>query len=454
MIQNLMLLVSLSLSFSQPSLSAETSTNYHPKHLFIKMQQGQSLVQNSLIIKSKKIIPDLYLVETFDAAQLKSALDKNKKVKYTSLDYKAKKRKKPELQWLNLSLNLDLQQTNNESFLFNDPELFHQWSLNSHTGINMDEAYEKLPHNNPQEVIVAVVDTGVDYSHEDLHSVMWTNSKEIPNDGIDNDKNGYVDDIYGINLIQKDKDGKATKLDIPTEWHGTHVAGVIGASQNNKLGIVGVANKVKIMSIQTVPDGEDDDELDSDVVEAFLYAAHNGAKVINCSFGKEDPDSSGAVKEVIESLGQSHDVLFVVSSGNDSVGEENLWYNIDRQPTYPASYDSQNIIVVASTTPTAEVSEFSNIGSVSVDIGAPGSDIQSTITGNKYELASGTSMAAPHVSGVAAMLWSYFPKLKSSEIKDIMMKSATRAPKLKNKFVSGGIVSLKSSLDRAAKQSK
>lgn len=454
MIRNLLVLLALSLFFSQHGFAAERTPKFHPHHLFIKMKPNQPLIKSAQITKAKELISGLYLVETKDALELKTALSQNKKIEYTSLDFKAKKRKKPQLLWPNLNFNLQFSNNISDSPLFNDPENKQQWSYNSTTGINVDEAYENLPKTQPQEIIVAVVDTGVDYSHEDLNTVMWINSKEIPNDGVDNDNNGYIDDIYGIDLIHRSKDGQAGQLSIPTEWHGTHVAGIIGAVQNNKLGIAGIANKVKIMSIQTVPDGEDDDELDSDVVEAFLYAAHNGAKVINCSFGKEDPDKTGAVKDVIDSLSQSHDILFVVSSGNDSVGEENLWYNIDRHPTYPASYTSENIIVVASTTPTAEVSEFSNIGEQSVDIGAPGSDIFSTITGNQYAESSGTSMAAPHVSGVAAMLWSYFPKLKALEIKDIMMKSVTRAPKLKNKFVSGGIVSLKSSLERAAGQKK
>jgi subtilisin family serine protease len=275
---------------------------------------------------------------------------------------------------------------------------------------------------------------------------MWVNEKEIPGNGIDDDNNGYIDDIHGINTLVRDAQGRATMNTMASHWHGTHVAGTIAATQNNGVGIAGVANNVKIMAIRTVPD--DADELDSDIVEGFLYATKMGAKVINCSFGKKVNEGGMVVRDTINAISKKG-VLVVISAGNDSMGPFS-WHNNDVNPKYPASFDSANTLVIASTTSSGSFSSFSNIGPMTVDVGSPGSNIYSTINNNKYSMASGTSMAAPNASGVAAMVMGYYPTLKNSTVKKILMDTVTPVPEFQGKILSGGRLNLKAALEQAA----
>jgi subtilisin family serine protease len=312
--------------------------------------------------------------------------------------------------------------------------------------MSVTEAYDKLPSASAEEVIVAVVDTGVDHNHEDLKDIMWTNEKEIAGNGIDDDNNGYIDDIHGINTLVRDAQGNATMDTMAGHWHGTHVSGTIAATQNNGIGITGVASNVKIMAIRTVPN--DSDELDSDIVEAYKYAAKNGARLINCSFGKQVNEGGMVVRDVIDEIGKKYNTLVIASAGNDSTGPFN-WHNNDLKPKYPASFDSENLLVIASTTSSGSLSSFSNIGIKTVDLAAPGSNIYSTINGNKYGMASGTSMASPNATGVAAMILGYNPKLSATELKAVLMKSSTPVAAFKAQIVSGGRVNLKAALSKA-----
>ncbi|MFA5583367.1 MAG: S8 family peptidase, partial [Bacteriovoracaceae bacterium] len=310
-------------------------------------------------------------------------------------------------------------------------------------GMSVTKVYENLPPWMPEEVIVAVIDTGVDYRHEDLKNVMWTNPGEIPGDGIDNDGNGYVDDIYGINTVTRTRfTRKATTDPMAGHWHGTHVAGTIAAEINNGLGIAGIAHNVKIMAIRSVPDSGH--ESDSSIIESLLYAAKNGAKIINCSFGKPKTQSF-AVRDVINSI----EALVVAAAGNNSIGPIR-WHDIDSKPQYPASFDSPNLLTVTSTTERGELSSFSNIGKISVDIAAPGSNIFSTVNNNKYSSSSGTSMAAPNATGVAAMVLGYFPELSPQELKDLLMKSSKHSKSLEGKIRTPGIINLSNALESAS----
>jgi subtilisin family serine protease len=207
-----------------------------------------------------------------------------------------------------------------------------------------------------------------------------------------------------------------------------------------------VASNVKIMAIRTVPN--DSDELDSDIVEAYKYAAKNGARLINCSFGKQVNEGGMVVRDVIDEIGKKYNTLVIASAGNDSTGPFN-WHNNDLKPKYPASFDSENLLVIASTTSSGSLSSFSNIGIKTVDLAAPGSNIYSTINGNKYGMASGTSMASPNATGVAAMILGYNPKLSATELKAVLMKSSTPVAAFKAQIVSGGRVNLKSALSKA-----
>lgn len=242
-------------------------------------------------------------------------------------------------------------------------------------------------------VTVAVIDTGVDYTHEDLRSNIWTNTKEIPDNGIDDDGNGYVDDVYGVDMVA----GSGSGMD--DQGHGTHVAGIIAAANNN-IGIVGLAYNVKIMPIKAgMASGYFHQ---SKIAQAILYAYENGADVINMSFGGNA--SSIAVQDALETAYTR--CILVAAAGNDGLanGEPSA-------ATYPAALSY--VMGVMSVDEFGVESDFTNYDSVAYnsveyEVYAPGSQILSTIPGNRYATWSGTSMAAPYVSAMAALLRSYY----------------------------------------------
>lgn len=441
-------------------------------------------------------------------------------------------------------------------------------------GMSVNKAYsEIIKHKKGETVIVAVIDSGVDIDHEDLNDVIWVNEDEIPNNGKDDDKNGYIDDINGWNflgdgyyeqlefvriLAERDTSSpdynrakteydeeyqkylgyktqydqilqqvsgadekvsahlnkkdytKAEVNEIKTEnetllqavnilkyvyslevesvsefkkeinkgldefndrlnynlnktykgrvngdnpddlttkyygngnvkpqqkseSHGTHVSGIIAAKRNNKKGINGIANNVKIMSIRSTPRG---DEYDKDVALAIRYAVDNGASIINTSFGKYYSPHSDWVREAITYAGEK-DVLIVNAAGNDS-------QNIDEKDVYPndavgvGPEVSNTFISVGALEPkygSGLLASYSNYGKVNVDVFAPGSKIYSTTPENEYQEQGGTSMAAPAVAGVAALIRSYYPKLKAAQVKQILMDSGLP---IKTKVIVGG----------------
>ena len=429
-------------------------------------------------------------------------------------------------------------------------------------GMSIDRAYNEIIKNKKgTTVIVAVIDSGIDIDHEDLQGVIWTNTKEIPGNGIDDDNNGYVDDVHGWNFLGdgydeqleyvrllasgntshpryaeakaerqseydkyvgiktnyeqflqqiKNADDALTKetkkenyteedvnalstnnqtlqqyiaiakyvysmdfdslkdakkdiseglVDIidrlnynlnidfrgrktgdnpddmvekfygnnnvkpvkPSESHGTHVAGIIAAVRNNGKGGNGVANNVKIMSLRAVPNG---DEYDKDIALAIRYAADNGAKVMNFSFGKHYSPHSEWVRDAIV-YAASKDILIVNAAGNEGL-------NLDTKDVYPndaignGPEVADNFISVGSLDSkygSGMVSSFSNYGKINVDIFAPGGEIYSTIPGNEYKSLGGTSMAAPAVAGIAALIRSQYPKLTAPQVKKAILDS-------------------------------
>ena len=491
-------------------------------------------------------------------------------------------------------------------------------------GISTEKAYkELLLKMKASPVIVAVIDGGIDEEHEDLKSVMWVNEKEIPANSIDDDNNGYVDDIYGWNFIGsakgnihhdnmelirfinkfspkyasalnstpfnvaerkefqlyqkliaeymdklqsaqmglqnttmirkyldevlsalntatpsleelssfkptndmqervikfikpelKDKNFKEFYEELvdgikyydtqvkyqlnvdfdprkdsvgddylnsnerfygnnditgPDADHGTHVAGIIGAIRSNSLGIKGVSDQVKIMGIRIVPDG---DERDKDVANSIRYAVDNGAKILNMSFGKAYSWDKKVVDDAIR-YAVSKGVLLVHAAGNDSK-------NIDKTDNFPSKFytDSSGVkmgtaeawIEVGATSWINDenlVATFSNFGAKTVDVFAPGVKINSTMPGSTYKDNDGTSMAAPVVSGLAALIWAYYPKFTAVEIKDIIMNSVTKVQQkvkiiedddnkrvyLNEISISGGVVNAYNALQLAAKR--
>ena len=431
-------------------------------------------------------------------------------------------------------------------------------------GMSIDKAYGQIIKNRKgKKVVVAVVDSGIDIEHEDLDEVLWTNTGERPNNGKDDDGNGYVDDIHGYNFLgesyneqleyarmlrlnigdasarakarllldkeypeavqnkqqyeqilqvvknadeavrkalgkdiyskedlqsiekkseqmqqniavlnqmfsygddipsvidelnegityfteqvnynlNKDFDGRKPVGDNPydfndrsygngnpknrvdSESHGTHVAGIIAAERNNGKGVNGVAKNVEIMSLRAVPNG---DEYDKDIALAIRYAADNGAKIINCSFGKSFSPNAQWVYDAIK-YAASKDVLIVHAAGNDGNDLDNPENpNFPNDHRYAGSEISNNVITVGALTSkygSEMVAGFSNYGAQNVDVFAPGAKVYSTMPNNSYDFQGGTSMAAPAVAGIAALVRSYYPQLSASQVKQILMQS-------------------------------
>ncbi|MEG1228961.1 MAG: S8 family peptidase [Flavobacterium sp.] len=433
-------------------------------------------------------------------------------------------------------------------------------------GMSVDRAYaELLKGKKGQKVIVGIVDSGVDIEHEDLQGMIWTNAKEIPGNGIDDDKNGFIDDVHGWNFLgnavhenlemtrivkkgddgsaqykealaqytekyekalkdkeqvdmllgfhntikkelnkttykiedlstitstdpnvarskaimtriftnagptfdpeadfgeykeqvydqlnynlNKDYDGRKIVGDNPEDiknkyygnnivfgpdkekaLHGTHVAGIVAQVRGNNLGGDGVAANVEILTVRAVPDG---DEYDKDIALAIRYAVDNGAKVINGSFGKSFSPHKNWVYDAIKYAAKK-DVLIVHAAGNDG-------YNIDENKNINYPNDSQdnikefadNVITIGAINKEygeTVVAPFSNFGKINVDVFAPGEEIYATVPNNKYKYLQGTSMAAPNAAGVAALIRSYYPKLKASQVKHILMDSGVALP--------------------------
>ncbi|RXM46354.1 S8 family peptidase [Flavobacterium sp. YO64] len=433
-------------------------------------------------------------------------------------------------------------------------------------GMSVDKAYaELLQGKKGQKVIVGIVDSGVDIEHEDLQGMIWTNIKEIPGNGIDDDKNGFIDDVHGWNFLgnavhenlemtrivkkgddgsaqykealaqytekyekalkdkeqvdmllgfhntiqkelnkttykiedlstitsanpdvlkskrvmmqiftnagptfdpeadfgeykeqvydqlnynlNKDYDGRKIVGDNPEDiknkyygnnivfgpdkekaLHGTHVAGIVAQVRGNNLGGDGVAANVEILTVRAVPDG---DEYDKDIALAIRYAVDNGAKIINGSFGKSFSPHKNWVYDAIKYAAKK-DVLIVHAAGNDG-------YNIDENKNINYPNDSQdnikefadNVITIGAINKEygeTVVAPFSNFGKINVDVFAPGEEIYATVPNNKYKYLQGTSMAAPNAAGVAALIRSYYPKLKASQVKHILMDSGVALP--------------------------
>lgn len=476
------------------------------------------------------------------------------------------------------------------AFAQEEPAVSQDWFLKDPEadqvqGVSADRVYQTLLKDQPSRTVtVAIIDSGVDINHEDLKGVIWTNEDEIPGNGIDDDKNGYVDDIHGWNFIggkdgtnvaedsyeltreymrlkekfstieggkvpkkQRDEYEKFLKIEDkfkklkeknenmynqfssmylnfrksvdtlkyvlqkdtltvedlanyapdeqiytfakgyinskmrnfpdatieealaqfkeaydyfrvivefgyneeydsrkivgdnyndvnekgygnndvtgPDALHGTHVAGIVAADRKNDIGIKGIADNVRIMSVRAVPNG---DERDKDVANAIIYAVDNGANVINMSFGKSYSPQKEAVDKAVR-YAEKKGVLLIHASGND--GED-----IDKEDNFPTrryldGKEAKNWIEIGASswgTDANFVASFSNYGKKNVDVFAPGVEIYSTIPGNKYEIEQGTSMAAPIVTGVAAMLMSYFPELSAEEVKDVIRKSTRK----------------------------
>ncbi|HIQ73865.1 MAG TPA: S8 family serine peptidase [Candidatus Cottocaccamicrobium excrementipullorum] len=301
------------------------------------------------------------------------------------------------------------------------------------TGVDINilpawEEYDADDQTERRNTIVAVIDTGIDYSHPELENAMWTNPGEIPGDGIDNDGNGYIDDIHGWNFYT----GSSTLYSGTEDSHGTHTAGTIAAARGAG-GVTGITDNryVKIMSLKALGGPYGIGSPDS-VIEAIRYAEANGASICNLSLG-----TAAYNEELAAAIRDSH-MLFVIASGNGDANGKG--YDTDVSPIYPASLPYDNVISVASLMFDGSLAASSNFGAQSVDLAAPGSFILSTAPGGGYAFMSGTSMAAPMVTGTAAMLYSYRTDFSLADVKQAILSTVHSLESLAGKTVSGGML--------------
>lgn len=288
--------------------------------------------------------------------------------------------------------------------------------------LNIPKAWSIYSSKNmkEKEVVIAILDTGVDINHPDLVGRIWINQGEIPGDGIDNDNNGYIDDMVGWDFYNNDDTvchyqyNSSKNMDLASpkdnDDHGTHIAGIIAANANNKIGIAGVASNinVKIMSLK-IHGGANGKGTVANAIKAIKYATMMGADICNMSWG------STSYSAALETAMQESTMLFVTAAGNSGT-------NNDTTPLYPASYNLDNQISVSFIDADGALSKDSNYGKQTVDIAAPGTNIISTTVGS-YGTMSGSSMAAPHVSAIAAMLYTYSDNLYASDVKNIIVNN-------------------------------
>ncbi|HEY6762561.1 MAG TPA: S8 family peptidase [Baekduia sp.] len=280
-----------------------------------------------------------------------------------------------------------------------DPRSEDQWALDGDVPMGAETAWRQTTG---ADVTVAIVDSGIDLGHPDLAPNLWTNPGEIPGNGVDDDGNGYVDDVHGYDFV----DGDGTPQD--ANGHGTHVAGIVGARGGNGIGTAGVAWRVKLMAVRVLDDQARGTT--TGVAAGIRYAVDNGARIVNLSLA--GPSSTPDLEDAIQ-YAQARGVPIVVAAGNDGA-------DLAAAPTFPAGYAEPNVIGVAATTRTGALSSVSDYGP-GADIAAPGEEILSTALGGGYEWRTGTSMAAPEVSGTLALLAAARPDLDGNGLRTALL---------------------------------
>ena len=329
----------------------------------------------------------------------------------------------------------------NQASTPNDPDLSRLWGLHNtgQTGGVDDADIDALEAWNittgSRDVVIAVIDTGVDYTHRDLAANAWQNPGEIPGNGVDDDGNGFVDDIYGYDFVNNDGDP------MDDNGHGTHVAGTIGGVGNDGTGIVGVNWQVSIMGLKFLSGGGSGST--SDAVRAVNYATimrrDHGINIVATNNSWGGGGFSQSLSDAIEGGGNAG-ILFIAAAGNEG-------NNNDTFPGYPASMTSEAIISVAATDSSNNLAGFSNYGATSVDVGAPGVGIYSALPGNRYASYSGTSMATPHVAGIVGLLAAANPNLTAAEIRTAILDTAVPISSLNGRVATGGLANAAAALD-------
>jgi len=359
---------------------------------------------------SKAGVPGLEVVQV-PQANFSSAMnlyEQNPNVEYVEPDYLIQT---PEITPESSLVQASSTTTPNDTYYSLLWGLHNTGQSNGTAGVDIDAPDAWNLSTGSSDVVIAVVDTGVEYTHPDLAANMWVNSKD-PVNGVDDDGNGLSDDYRGWDFTNKDNDP------LDDNGHGTHCAGIIAATGNNGVGVTGVNWKARIIPLKFLDSSGSG--YTSDAISAILYANKMGATVISCSWGGSE--SSQSLKDAID----SSSAIVVCAAGNSGV-------DTDKTPNYPSSFNSSNIISVASITRTNARSSFSNYGLTSVDLGAPGSEIGSTYLNKSYVYMSGTSMATPYVSGVAALLLGKEPGLSNLQVISRILKSTDSVSDLAGK---------------------
>lgn len=275
------------------------------------------------------------------------------------------------------------------------------WGLNELEGINGPSAWDRTTGSD--SVVVAIIDTGVDYTHNDLAENIWTNPGEVAGNGVDDDHNGYIDDVHGINAI--------TRSGNPYDdnGHGTHVAGTIGAIGNNGRGVAGINWRTSIMGLKFLS-ATGSGSL-AGAIEAINYMVLMKSRGVNVRVSNNSWGGGGYSQALLDAIGRANTagIIFVAAAGNEA--NDN-----DANPSYPANYDVANVVSVAAVDRNRNMASFSNYGAATVDIAAPGVQILSTYPGNGYQILSGTSMATPHVTGAIALLLANEPWLNIGQV--------------------------------------
>ena len=275
-------------------------------------------------------------------------------------------------------------------------------------------------HARMATIIIAILDTGIDWRHPELERNMWTNPREAPGNSRDDDGNGFADDVHGWDFAYD------TSEPMDRYCHGTLMAGLIGAQRNNGIGIAGLMDRVLLMAVKGLNDAGVG--YTSDLIAGIYYAVDNGARIINASWG--GGGYQHAMEDALE-YARQHDVIFVAASGNDG-------RDIDRQPFYPASYQASNVVSVGASTDVDSVASFSNYGARSVDLFAPGQEVVSTALNGGYLFASGTSMSAPMVAGCLGMLRSGTPGLSLERCIGMLPGAVEMLPRMAGQCMTGG----------------
>ncbi len=303
-------------------------------------------------------------------------------------------------------------------------------------GLNLKEAWNFLVSKkmvstsksfscSSSSITVAVIDTGVDFSHQNLKDVAWLNTKELKGKkGVDDDKNGFVDDINGWDFTNN------SPIIVDGHGHGTHLAGIISGKSNEANGFKGVCPGIKVMSLRYFASDATGMKNLENTVKAIRYAVSNGADILNYSGGGASfsRDEYMALKEASDK-----GILIVAAAGNERS-------DTSQRPYYPASYDLKNIISVAGIGADGKLIPASNWGKKTVDVAAPGGAILSLQQNQTYGFMNGTSQATAFVSGLAGLVWTLNPKLKAFEVKEILQRSVAKNVNLKNKVESEGSV--------------